>query len=322
MNKIPIIAVVGPTASGKTALAVKLARHFDAEVLSFDSMQLYEGMDIATAKPTTEEMQGIPHHMIGCVPRNEVFSVALYKDAATKIIDDILSRGKRVVMVGGTGLYLDSLMENIEFLEDGNDSKKRFEVRARLESELLEHGPAYMHGVLAGIDPKTAESLHPNNTGRVLRALEIYYTTGKTMSYQVEHSKLIESRYAPIYIGLGASDRQYLYDRINQRVDLMLEGGLMNEVVDFVNEEPGATARQAIGLKELAPYVRGEDDLVTCIDRLKQETRRYAKRQLTWFRRNKAVHWLMIDVMSEDELFDAAVKIIEEEGERERSSEA
>lgn len=313
MSKIPIIAVVGPTASGKTALAVKLARHFDAEVLSFDSMQLYEGMDIATAKPTTDEMQGIPHHMIGCVPRNEVFSVALYKDAATKIIDDIVSRGKRVVMVGGTGLYLDSLMENIEFLEDGDDSKKRFEVRARLEAELLEHGPAYMHGILAGIDPKTAEALHPNNTGRVLRALEIYYTTGKTMSYQVEHSKLTESRYAPIYIGLGASDRQYLYDRINQRVDLMLEGGLMNEVVDFVNEEPGATARQAIGLKELAPYVRGEDDLVTCIDRLKQETRRYAKRQLTWFRRNKAVHWLMIDEMSEDEIFDTAVKIIEEE---------
>lgn len=313
MSKIPIIAVVGPTASGKTALAVKLARYFDAEVLSFDSMQLYEGMDIATAKPTTDEMQGIPHHMIGCVPRNEVFSVALYKDAATKIIDDIVSRGKRVVMVGGTGLYLDSLMENIEFLEDGDDSKKRFEVRARLEAELLEHGPAYMHGILAGIDPKTAEALHPNNTGRVLRALEIYYTTGKTMSYQVEHSKLTESRYAPIYIGLGASDRQYLYDRINQRVDLMLEGGLMNEVVDFVNEEPGATARQAIGLKELAPYVRGEDDLVTCVDRLKQETRRYAKRQLTWFRRNKAVHWLMIDEMSEDEIFDTAVKIIEEE---------
>lgn len=313
MSKIPIIAVVGPTASGKTALAVKLARHFDAEVLSFDSMQLYEGMDIATAKPTTDEMQGIPHHMIGCVPRNEVFSVALYKDAATKIIDEIVSRGKRVVMVGGTGLYLDSLMENIEFLEDGDDSKKRFEVRARLEAELLEYGPAYMHGILAGIDPKTAEALHPNNTGRVLRALEIYYTTGKTMSYQVEHSKLTESRYAPIYIGLGASDRQYLYDRINQRVDLMLEGGLMNEVVDFVNEEPGATARQAIGLKELAPYVRGEDDLVTCVDRLKQETRRYAKRQLTWFRRNKAVHWLMIDEMSEDEIFDTAVKIIEEE---------
>ena len=314
MSKIPIIAVVGPTASGKTALAVKLAQRFDAEVLSFDSMQLYEGMDIATAKPTDEEMQGIPHHMIGCVSRDKVFSVALYKDVATKIIDDIVSRGKRVVMVGGTGLYLDTLIENIEFLEDGDDSKKRLEIREKLESELLEHGPEYMHGLLAGIDPKTAEALHQNNTGRVLRALEVYYTTGKTMSYQIEHSKLVESRYAPIYIGLNAADRQYLYDRINQRVDLMLEGGLLGEVEEFVHEEPGATARQAIGLKELAPYVRGEDDLVTCVDRLKQETRRYAKRQLTWFRRNEAIHWLMIDEMSEDELFDSAVKIIEEEG--------
>ena len=314
MTKIPIIAIVGPTASGKTALAVRLAKYFDAEVLSFDSMQLYEGMDIATAKPTIEEMQGVPHHMIGCVPRDEIFSVAKYKDAATKIIDDIVSRGKRVVMVGGTGLYLDTLMENVEFLEDGDkDSAKRLEVRAKLEAELLEHGPAYMHGILAGIDPKTAEALHPNNTGRVLRALEIYYTTGKTMSYQVEHSKLTASRYAPIYIGLNVNDRQYLYDRINMRVDMMLEGGLMNEVQVFVAEPDGATARQAIGLKELAPYVRGEDDLVTCVDRLKQETRRYAKRQLTWFRRNQAVHWLMIDEMTEDEIFDAAVEIIEEE---------
>ena len=313
MKKIPVTAVVGPTASGKTGLAVALAKHFDGEVVSFDSMQLYKGMDIATAKPTAEEMQGVPHHMISCVDNTEVFSVAKYISEANKVIDDIVARGKRVILVGGTGLYLDALIDNIEFLDDKKGEKKRLEIRRELKAELDEKGPEAMHEKLAEVDPETAEILHVNNTNRVLRALEVYYSTGHTISYQVEHSKDRESRFAPVYIGLTAKDRQYLYDRINARVDGMLESGLLDEVREYAEAEPGSTARQAIGLKELAPYVRGEADLDTCVDRLKQETRRYAKRQLTWFRRNKKVHWLFIDEMTPDEIVSAAIEIIEKE---------
>jgi len=312
MEKIPVIAVVGPTASGKTGLAVELAKHLDAEVVSFDSMQLYKGMDIATAKPTEDEMQGIPHHMIDCVPKNEVYSVACFIEDATKIIDDIVGRGKRVILVGGTGLYLDSLLQNIEFLEpDGDENTKK--IRENLQEELIEKGPEFMHGKLSGIDPEAALNIHPNNTGRVLRALEVFYTTGHTISYQVEHSKDSPSRYEPTFIGLTARDRQYLYDRINRRVDLMIEDGLLSEVEEFVKEKPGTTARQAIGLKELAPYVRGEQSLDFCLDHLKQETRRYAKRQLTWFRRNENINWLYIDEMSKEDLVLEAIKIIEKE---------
>ena len=310
MEKIPIIAVVGPTASGKTALAVALAQHYDAEVLSFDSMQLYRGMDIATAKPTTEEMQGIPHHMIDCVDPEEIYSVAKYKDAANQIIDDIISRGKRVVMVGGTGLYLDTLIENISFQESEVDMT----VRDELAAELATTSPEHMWQKLQEVDPASAASLHPNNTGRVLRALEIYYSTGKTMSYQVENSHSAPSRFAPVYIGLNARDRGYLYDRIDRRVDEMLERGLLDEVSAYVASDVGATAKQAIGLKELAPYVMGEESLDACVARLKQGTRNYAKRQLTWFRRNEAIHWFYIDEMDFDTILSSAISIIDKEG--------
>lgn len=308
MSKIPIIAVVGPTASGKSNLAVALAKHYDAEILSFDSMQLYKGMDIATAKPTADEMQGIPHHMISAVDNDEAFSVARYKESADRIIDEITARGKRVVMVGGTGLYLDTVMQNIELLQ-GEDTT---EIREQLKAELAELGPAAMLGKLREIDPKTAETLHENNTGRVLRALEVYYSTGHTMSYQVENSKNTPSRYRPVYIGLNAKNRDFLYNRINSRVDVMLQTGLLAEVEQFVNSAPGTTAKQAIGLKELAPYARGEESLDTAVERLKMETRRYAKRQLTWFRRNENVNWLYIDELQTAEaLLGAAIDIVD-----------
>ncbi len=308
MSKIPIIAVVGPTASGKSNLAVALAKHYDAEILSFDSMQLYKGMDIATAKPTKEEMQGVPHHMISAVEPDEAFSVARYKASADKIIDEIVARGKRVVMVGGTGLYLDTVLQNIELLQ-GEDTS---EIRERLKAELAEKGPTAMLEKLRKIDPKTAETLHENNTGRVLRALEVYYSTGFTMSYQVENSKNTPSRYRPVYIGLNAKNRDFLYDRINTRVDVMLQTGLLSEVKTFVNSAPGTTAKQAIGLKELAPYARGEETLESCVERLKMETRRYAKRQLTWFRRNDDVNWLYIDeLQSLEDLLPAAISIVD-----------
>ncbi len=308
MRKIPIIAVVGPTASGKSNLAVALAKHYDAEILSFDSMQLYKGMDIATAKPTTAEMQGVPHHMISAVDNDEAFSVARYKESADKIIDEIVARDKCVVMVGGTGLYLDTVMQNIELLQ-GEDTS---EIREQLKAELAEIGPAAMLEKLRQIDPRTAETLHENNTGRVLRALEVYYSTGHTMSYQVENSKNTPSRYRPVYIGLNAKDRDFIYSRINTRVDLMLQTGLLSEVEEFVNSAPGTTAKQAIGLKELAPYARGEESLTSCVERLKMETRRYAKRQLTWFRRNKDVNWLYIDeLQSAEDLLRAAIQIVD-----------
>ena len=308
MSKIPIIAVVGPTASGKSNLAVALAKHYDAEILSFDSMQLYKGMDIATAKPTVDEMQGIPHHMISAVDNDEAFSVARYKESADRIIDEITARGKRVVMVGGTGLYLDMVMQNIELLQ-GEDTTV---IRGKLKAELAELGPAAMLEKLREIDQKTAETLHENNTGRVLRALEVYYSTGHTMSYQVENSKNTPSRYRPVYIGLNAKNRDFLYNRINSRVDVMLQTGLLTEVEQFVNSAPGTTAKQAIGLKELAPYARGEESLDTAVERLKMETRRYAKRQLTWFRRNENVNWLYIDELQTAEaLLGAAIDIVD-----------
>lgn len=310
LKKIPVIAVAGPTASGKTSLAVALARRFDGEVLSFDSMQLYKGMDIATAKPSVEEVQGIPHHMINCVDRGESFSVAKYKAAATEIADDIVSRGKHIVMVGGTGLYLDSFINNIEFTEDDEETRRK--IREELKAELEAEGPAAMLEKLSAVDPETAKILHPNNTGRVLRALEIYRSTGHTMSYQVEHSRDNPGKYAPVYIGLTARDRQFLYDRINARVDRMMEAGLLDEAKVILSGDPGDTSRQAIGIKELKPYFDGEATLEDCVEKIKQETRRYAKRQLTWFSRNKEIHWFFIDEMKEDEIIKAAEQLVKE----------
>lgn len=310
-ERIPLVAVVGPTASGKTALAVELARALDGEVLSFDSMQLYRGMDVATAKPTPDEMQGIPHHLIDAVDPSENYSVARFQEDAARIIEDIRGRGKNVILVGGTGLYLDSFIENLKFLDTGDTT----EVRARLRSELESSGPLAMYERLRDIDPDYAEGLHPNNTGRVLRALEVYELTGYTMTDQIALSRREPGRYDVVYIGLTAEDRDYLYDRINRRVDRMIENGLLDEARQWLLERPGATAAQAIGIKEMLPYLQGEDTLEHCAEQLKIDTRHYAKRQLTWFRRNPDVHWLYIDKTPDLSALTAeALAIIEEEG--------
>lgn len=301
MEKIPIIAVVGPTASGKTALAVELAKAYDAEVVSFDSMQLYKGMDIATAKPTTEEMQDIPHHMISCIDPTVSYSVAMYKDDATAIIDDIIARGKRVVMVGGTGLYIDTLMQNITFLS--GDFSSASEVLSRLTlSEMVSR--------LREIDPDYFEVVDTSNEKRVRRALEVYYTTGKTMTEQLALSRATPSRYEPIYIGLNARDRSYLYSRIDRRVDIMLSSGMLDEAKEFM--AMGPTAKQAIGIKELMPYLAGDASLDSCVDKIKQGTRNYAKRQLTWFRKNPDIHWFYIDEMPMETIVSEARRIIDE----------
>ncbi len=306
--KIPLIAVVGPTASGKTSLAVEICKAIDGEAVSCDSMQIYKGMDIATAKPTLEEMQGIPHHLIGFAEQNDDFSVAKYCELAGAVIADIHSRNKKAVLVGGTGLYYSSLVDNIEFLPEESD----FEYRELLKKRAQAEGAQALLDELSQIDPEAAKELHVNNLGRIIRALEIFHTTGKTKSMQNEQSRLNPSPYDLTAICLDARDRQFLYDRINRRVDLMLEAGLLEEAKAFYDSPLGRTAKQAIGYKELNPYFSGEKTLEECVENLKMQTRRYAKRQLTWFRRDSRIKFLYIDDYScGKELLDAALDIIE-----------
>ncbi len=306
-SKINVIAIVGPTASGKTTLAVEICKKIDGEAVSCDSMQIYKGMDIATAKPRFEEMQGIPHHLIGFVEPDEPFSVYKYCVEAKEVINDIVARGKIPVVVGGTGLYFNSLIDNIEYLPEESDFEYREELKKRAQTE----GPEVLLEELRNVDPKAAENLHINNLGRIIRALEIYKTTGKTKTIQNELSKQNPSPYSVTAICLDAKDRQYLYDRINRRVDLMLEAGLLNEAETFINSDLGQTAKQAIGYKELSLYFLGEKSLDECIENLKMQTRRYAKRQLTWFRRDERIKFLFIDEYPEkSDLLNEALNII------------
>lgn len=283
MEKIKVVAVVGPTASGKTGLAIEIAKEFGGEVVSADSMQIYKGMDIATAKPTEEEMQGIVHHLIDFVDPKDTYSVAQYVQDAKRCIADIVSRGRLPVIAGGTGLYVDSLLNGIEFGEVPDNAQMRQKLKDRMESE----GSGALLEELREIDPETASQLHENNTGRIIRALEVYYLTGETISQQKIKSRLGGSEYDPLYICIEYEDRQKLYDRIEKRVDMMVDAGLLREAEDYVFLSEETTAKQAIGYKELKPWFRNECSLQEALDNLKKETRHYAKRQLTWFRRNE-----------------------------------
>ena len=308
MNKPLVVVVLGPTASGKTSLGIEIAERFGGEIVSADSMQIYENMDIATAKPSADELARVKHHLIGFVPMGESFSVAKYKEKAIEAIDDILSRGKLPVVVGGTGLYIDTLIKNTEFFDyESSDIREKLEERSKSE------GIEALLRELKSIDPDTAERLHVNDSKRIIRALEVYHLTGKTISQQAELSHLNESKYNWCIIGLRATDRQYLYDRINLRVDIMLKEGLLSEAETFFNSEISKTAAQAIGYKELKPYIDGLVTLDEAIEKLKMETRRYAKRQLTWFRRNPDINWLDIDLFTSGELIDKACSIVENE---------
>ncbi len=306
--KIPLVAVVGPTASGKTKLAVEICKKLNGEVISCDSMQIYRGMDIATAKPTVEETQGIPHHLIGFVKITDTYSVATYCEDAKKIISDVHKRGKLPVLAGGTGLYYSSLVDNISFAEEDTD----YEYRVKLRKTAQEKSPAYLLQVLREIDPDSAEVLHENNLGRIIRALEIHHITGKTKTEQEALSRLTPSPYNLTTIGLDARDRNFLYEKINSRVDLMLEKGLLQEAREFYKGNPSSTAVQAIGYKELRPFLDGELSLEECAENLKMKTRNYAKRQLTWFRRDKRVNFLFIDdYPCFDDLVKAALTLAE-----------
>ena len=309
-NKIPLISVVGPTASGKTSLGVALAKHFGGEVVSADSMQIYRSMDIATAKPTEEEMSGVPHHLIGFLPPDKTFSVAQFTELAGAAIRDIHSRGRLPIVVGGTGLYVDSLLNNISFSENDSDERLREELREKAEK----FGVMSLVEELREFDPESAERIEPNNVKRVIRAIEVYRTTGITMTEQNRRSRLYESPYRAVKIGLKAEDRQFLYDRINRRVSIMAEQGLIDEAREILGSECSQTAKKAIGYKELIPYFNGEQTLEESLDELRKQSRRYAKRQLTWFLRDKEIHWFDIDTFqSAAELEKQAVEYAEKE---------
>ncbi len=306
MKKPLVVVVVGPTASGKTSLAIDIAKKYNGEIISADSMQIYKKMNIATAKPTEDELSQVKHHMISIIDADEEFSVAMYKAKAVEIIKEILDRGKLPIVAGGTGLYIDTLINNTTFLDYG-----KTDIREKLEEEAEEKGIESLYEKLREIDPETHSRLHINDRKRIIRALELYYATGRTISEQDELSHLNESEFNWCIIGLNAENRQILYDRINLRVDIMLEEGLIKEAEEFFSSDISKTANQAIGYKELKPYLDGLVSLETAIDKLKMETRRYAKRQLTWFRRNEKINWINIDCIGDEPLILKASEIID-----------
>lgn len=286
-EKIPLLVICGPTASGKTAVGVRLAEIYGGEIVSADSMQIYKGLAVSTAKPTAEEMRGIPHHMMDFLEPDEEFSVADYVRGARKCIEDIRGRGKLPIVVGGTGLYINSLVDNISFDHIESDDS----LRKSLEEEAAEMGKDYMYEKLKKLDPEAAEKIHPNNLIRVIRAIEMYMLSGRTGEENRRESRRNESPYKLCMIGLTCFDRQLLYDRINARVDNMLENGLVEEVRRIYTDHKPKTAFNAIGYKELLPYFEGACTLSEAVETIKQETRRYAKRQLTWFRRDVRIIW-------------------------------
>lgn len=308
MQNIPVLAVVGPTASGKTALAVELAKRLGGEIVSADSMQIYKGMDIASAKPTEAEKQGIPHHMMDFLPPETPYSVAEYVKAARACILEIYKRQKLPILVGGTGLYVDSLLTGTQFIETETD----FDLRARLETEFDALGGEKMLEKLAAFDRDTAARLHPNNRKRIIRAFEVYTLTGKTMTEALAASREKPSPFTPCYIGIAYKNREILYDRINRRVDIMLENGLLAEARAFFQGTPD-TAAQAIGYKELKPYLDGVLSLDEAVENLKRATRNYAKRQITWFKRNPQIHWIYADTCSKQALLAQAITFAETE---------
>ena len=284
-----IICIAGPTASGKTALAVELAKIYDAEVISCDSMQIYKGMDIGPAKPTPEEREGIPHHMLDVCDPREDFSVSRYCEMATPILDDILARGKTAIIAGGTGLYMDALIRGNDFAPFPATG-----MRQKLEQEADRIGMEAMLQKLAAIDPESAARLHVADRKRIIRALEVYCETGETITAHNLRTQAIPPRYTPFWFALEDEDRADLYARIDRRVGLMLEMGLIEEIRNLLASgiPEKCTAMQAIGYKEFLAALRGECTIEEAADQVRQASRKYAKRQLTWFRRNGEIHWL------------------------------
>ena len=286
-----VVVVCGPTASGKTALAVALAKAHNGEVVSADSMQIYRRMDIGTAKPTREEMEGIPHHMIDVIDPEEDFSVARYVDMAARCVDDILARGKLPIIAGGTGLYIDSLLSGRTFSAFSPESPMRGELEGRIRTE----GGAALLEELAKVDPESAARLHPNDEKRIVRALEVYLTTGKTITAHNAETLAIPPRYDALTLNLSYEDRADMWSRIDRRVDVMMEQGLVEEVRALLGSgvPEKCTAMQAIGYKEMVQAIRVTGDYTAGAEEIKLRSRQYAKRQLTWFKRNTAARQIV-----------------------------
>lgn len=292
MSKIPLIAVAGPTASGKTDLAIKIANYIGGEIVNADSMQIYKYMNIGTAKPTNEEREMAVHHLVDFLEPDEDFSVADYTELAHKVIADIDSRGKIAVISGGTGLYINSVINDITFGEMDSDN----ELREKLQKIAEEKGGEYLLEMLADFDAESAHRLHPNNIRRIIRAIEFYKLTGKPISEHQEETKLTESRYNSLMLCIDWN-REALYDRINRRVDIMMDAGLVDEVKRLM--DMGYTrelnSMKGIGYKEVMDYLDGRTSFSETVDIIKQSSRRYAKRQLTWFRRDERIHYVHAD---------------------------
>lgn len=305
-----IICIAGPTASGKTALAVELAKELNGEVVSCDSMQVYKRMDIGTAKPTVEEMQGIPHHMLDVAQAWEDFSVSRYCNQASPIVDDIIAQGKTAIIAGGTGLYMDSLIRGNNFAPFPSTG-----VREALEARAEAEGIQPLLEELAQVDPESAGRLHPSDRKRIIRALEVYRETGITITEHNRRTREVPPKYRPVWLGLDFSDRAALYRRIDRRVERMLEAGLLDEIRSLLESgiPETCTAMQAIGYKEFLPVLRGERGLCDAAAEVCQSSRRYAKRQLTWFRRNPNMHWIVREEDgAPDEIIRQARQILQE----------
>lgn len=303
-SKPRVVAVGGPTASGKTALSVALAKAFDGEIINADSMQIYKNLDVGTAKPTTQEQQGIPHHLLGFLPPETPFSVADFTAAADPLVREISAHGKLPLVVGGTGLYITSLLNGVAFAPEKLDPA----IRARLQAQAEAEGSAALYAQLQAVDPDYAAQVHPNNLPRVIRALELFEATGRKMSEERVNARAAEPPYRALCLCLTCRDRAALYDRIGRRVDLMMENGVLDEARQvYDHRDSYRTAAQAIGYKEFFPYFEGTASLDDCTERLKQATRNYAKRQLTWFRRQNDAVWLYLD---EENVVDHACALV------------
>lgn len=288
-DKIPLVVIFGPTASGKSDLAIKVCKEIGGEVVTADSMQIYKGMDIGTAKPDLEEMQGVPHYMIDVAEPTENYSLARYVEEATKVIENIWQNGKIPVLAGGTGLYIDTLINGMVLSETNTDE----EYRKSLYDLAQQNGNEYVHNLLKEVDLKSAENIHPNNLKRVIRALEFYKVSGKKQSAHIEKAQKAETPYNTFKFGISL-DRELLYERINKRVDIMFEKGLVAEVEELKNEgvDERYTSMQAIGYKEVLLYLNGNLDFDEMSELLKKATRNYAKRQITWFKREQDTMWI------------------------------
>ena len=310
MDKHDLIVITGPTATGKTALGVKLSQMLDGEVVSADSMQIYRGMDIGTAKPTPAEMQGVPHHMLDAADPGENFSAAKYAQMAAACVEDIRARGKRPIVVGGTGLYIDGLLRGTDYAAAPSDP----DARRAMEAEYDAMGGEAFRDRLASVDPERAAILHPRDKKRLVRAWEVYALTGRPISWHDEQSKLVKPRYLAFTAALDFADRQMLYDRIDRRAKAMFDQGLVEEVRRLLDAGvgPETTAMQAIGYKEVAAFLAGECTLAQAVDLVCRSSRRYAKRQLTWLRSRPDVHWVRWEAEPDGNALSAAAEEIAE----------